>query len=399
MKKLGFLLIVIFSFSFFIPCMGQSWMPVGGGVNGTIYALDSAYGKFYAGGVFDSAGGNKVANIAAWNGSSWSALGTGVNGVVYALVVYNGNLYVGGSFTTAGGSPANSIAMWNGSTWSALGMGVDGTICALTVYNGNLYAGGYFTSAGGTPANSIAMWNGSSWSALGTGVNSQVNTLAVYNGSLYAGGYFNTAGGIKALLIAKWNGAWDSLGGIIQESYSCPSGSYISSLAAYKGNLFAGGLFSTEIPSGSLKAWNGTIWVSVPGGNGYVSALTPYNGNLIVGDANNGPSDIASCNGTSWDSIGHGIVPCEDPIGCNGCAGSYPFPEIFAIAVYNGILYAGGSFLASYGNQASYLIKYAVALDTNNTPSDINLPTIYPNPNNGIFTVYCHSEPSEEISL
>ena len=94
-----------------------------------------------------------------------------------ALTVYNNNLYAGGVFDSAGGNPANYIAEWNGTSWSAVGAGTNNYVNALTVYNGNLYAGGYFTTAGGTSANGIAEWNGTTWDSVGAGVGGDIDGI------------------------------------------------------------------------------------------------------------------------------------------------------------------------------------------------------------------------------
>src|SRR5438477_9474813 len=73
-----------------------------------------------AGGAFYLAGGATANSIAKWNGSSWAPLGSGMVGVVYALDSYpfidttgtHWELYAGGNFNMAGGVSANNIAKW-----------------------------------------------------------------------------------------------------------------------------------------------------------------------------------------------------------------------------------------------------------------------------------------------
>jgi hypothetical protein len=50
-------------------------------------------------GGFSVAGDMVANNIAAWDGNSWQPLGSGINGSVRALTVYNGELIAGGEFT------------------------------------------------------------------------------------------------------------------------------------------------------------------------------------------------------------------------------------------------------------------------------------------------------------
>ena len=129
---------------------------------------------------------------------NWSALGSGINGSVYALAVSGSDLYAAGVFTTAGGVTVSNVAKWNGSSWSALGSGMAGgsvggsNVQALAVSGADLYAGGNFTTAGGVTVGNVAKWNGSSWSALGSGVSgfgayTFVSALAMSGTNLYAG--------------------------------------------------------------------------------------------------------------------------------------------------------------------------------------------------------------------
>jgi hypothetical protein len=121
-----------------------------------VFALAASGNTLYAGGIFYSAGGVSVANIAQWNGSSWAAMGSGMNFSVRALAVSGSNLYAGGSFTNAGGVSVNNIAQWNGSSWAALGSGMNGAVHALAAPGSKLYAGGSFTTAGNKGATNTA---------------------------------------------------------------------------------------------------------------------------------------------------------------------------------------------------------------------------------------------------
>jgi len=97
-------------------------------------------------------------NVAFWDGDSWQPLGEGLNGPVIALTVYNGRLIAGGDFTEAGGQPANNIAAWDGSQWSPLGSGVNGEVWELLVYHNDLVVSGDFSLAGGKLSPFISLW-------------------------------------------------------------------------------------------------------------------------------------------------------------------------------------------------------------------------------------------------
>ena len=173
--------------------------------------------------------------------------------------------------------------------WSALGSGMSSYVNALAVSGTNLYVGGSFIRAtNGTStavsAPAIAKWDGSTWWGLGTGMDGTVNALAVSGTNLYAGGLFTLAGGNSAQNIAKWDGAhWWALGTGMDYT--------VLALAVSGTNLYAGGFFnyatngtSTAVSADYIASWNGTAWSALGSGmNGSVYALALSDTNLYAG--------------------------------------------------------------------------------------------------------------------
>lgn len=270
---------------------GTSWSaltgPSGTGTSGDMVTAmavhdDGGGEALYVGGAFLAAGGVTVNNLARWNGSIWSTLsgpsGTGTSDPVSALAVYNDGtgaaLYAGGIFLSAGGLVVENIARWDGSGWSelagSLGFGTDNWVEALAVFDdGNgeaLYVGGAFTTAGGVTTNGIARWDGSEWSALsgpsGSGTDGRVSSITVYDDgdgeALYVGGLFGSAGGIPANNTAKWDGTyWSAL----NDSSDAGPNKGVEALVGFDGGggmaLFVGGAFTTvgETPSSRIGKW------------------------------------------------------------------------------------------------------------------------------------------------
>jgi hypothetical protein len=370
---------------------GQDWGPVGSGVDwvgmGGVRVLAVHSGKLCVAGLIDQAGGQPVHNIAAWDGSIWSnPFGTGTNYQIIALAEFNGNLIAGGEFTNAGGNPAYAIAEWNGTNWLNLGSGMNrydrnknAAIYALTVYNGELYAGGDIDSAGGQHVNYIAKWNGSSWAPVGFGTNGIVQAMVVYNGELYVGGFFTSAGGNPVNNIAKWNGtSWATVG--------TGTATSISTLSVYGNKLIAG----NAVNQIGVEQWDGTSWNPLGAGIGpsanypVVYAATPYGGSLVVGGSFTtagaaNVSNVALWDSTNWYSVGNGSAPglIHGPSG-----------PVYALTVYNGILYAGGCFtMATTGTQqviANYIARWNgnTGIDEVSSSPEVAL---FPNPNNGNF--------------
>jgi hypothetical protein len=149
--------------------------------------------------------GEPAGGVASWNGSTWSNLGGGTNGTVYAVKPFGNLLVAGGVFDSAGTVQAHNIAAWTGSNWQPLGDGVDGRVTALEVHDNSLIAGGDFLNAGGLPVNHIAQWYAESWMPLGTGVDGPVNVLFEHDSSLYVGGDFQVAGEKSSPYFARWD--------------------------------------------------------------------------------------------------------------------------------------------------------------------------------------------------
>lgn len=139
---------------------GSAWGGVAG-INNTVNALHDFGFYLLVGGTFTNAAGSGANYIVMWNGASlWTPCSSGVNGPVYAIdtadLIYDA--YVGGDFTTAGLGGANYIAEWNGSQWSSLGTGTDDIVRAVLIDGSYIYAGGYFKQAGGYSSFFLGRW-------------------------------------------------------------------------------------------------------------------------------------------------------------------------------------------------------------------------------------------------
>jgi hypothetical protein len=355
---------------------GSSWSALGGGTNGTVYAIAVAGSDVFVAGAFTSAGGVTANNVARWDGAAWHALGSGIaNSAVSvqgsAIAVLGTDVYVGGMFDSAGGAPASSIARWDSvaQTWSTVDTGVtfagtSGTVNALAVLNGRLYAGGRFDKAGGSVASNIAMWDGNTWAALGSGANSFVNALAVGGNTLYVGGTFSQTGGIAAYRVAAWSGtAWSAVGASAANGVS----PYVLALALGSDGLYAGGkYFDASGTSRSYMArWDGSQWLDLRTGlppsqfSLSVLALAVSHQKVYAGGRFNGLSSttahfIASWDGSVWSALsassGNGIASAVNSLAtyagvtCVGTAWPAEYDQ-GSVACWNGASWSavGGS--------------------------------------------------------
>lgn len=376
----------------------QNWAPVGSGISGsdanTTWGLCTYDSVMYACGWFNNAGGVNANSIAQWNGVNWDSVGTGTDGFINAMAVYHGYLYAGGEFNNIGGIKASDIARWNGSRWDTVGAGLKGGdygINCMTVYNGILYVGGSFDSSGHKAIYAIAQWNDTNWSQVGNGIYSTDNDDAVYaitgyNGGLYVGGDFGSTGGPN---LVEWKGgAWYAVGGGVT--------GFVYSMAVYYGKLYVGGMLTQAggIRVNCIASWNTSVWESPDSGiwgeKGWaiVNAIAIYNSELYVGgyfDSVNFQqiNCIAKWNGSIWSSVDSGI----------NMGGS-----IDAMTVFNNSLYIGGGFDTAGSVFAQNIAMYT-STSAINEISDNNEIAVFPNPNNGIFTVtFGHAVPSNSGS-
>lgn len=127
-------------------------------------------------GGFNSAGGIPARRIAKWDGASWSPMGLGLGPLSqdlfqmpYALAhmpnMQGGwDIFAAGMFTSADGLPVKQIARWDGAQWHDVDGGMDHEISHLLVVPGangrsELYASGAFAQAGNAVSGRIAIAN------------------------------------------------------------------------------------------------------------------------------------------------------------------------------------------------------------------------------------------------
>ncbi len=353
---------------------GTSWSQVGLGLNGSVSVLVTNGNDLYAGGAFTTASNSgpstvTVNRIAKWNETSslWSALGAGMSAAVSALAMSGTTLFAGGDFTTAGGVAALRVARFSSGSWLAFSSGINGTVRALAVDGTNVYVGGDFTLVtGGVSASRVAKWNGIAWSALGSGISggvASVRALAVIGNNVYVGGLFTTAGGVLRLGLAKWNtvsSSWSSLAGGINGD--------VESFAIRGTDLYVGGDFSFATNTGppAVKAnriakWDtlSSTWLALgPGltnsaGGAYVAALAVMNDtNVFAGGVFTKAGSLTVNNIARWDTT----TLSWSALG-SGMSGPGTGP-VFALAVSDTNLYAGGDFTAAGPTTAFRIAKW-----------------------------------------
>ncbi len=302
---------------------GDSWSPVGDGINSPVYSLRKFNESIFA-------GGKQV--ITSWNGrgTSWTSVGTiiGANDNVYSISDTNGQMVAGGTFAHLG-TALNGIGRWLGSDWQSMGPGMDGPVYAVSFLNNLFVAAGNFSIAGNRPVNNIASWNTSSgWHALGSGIVGTIYCLKEFNGDLYAGGSFRDTA-INANYIAKWDGTyWTPITG---SGLTTLDSTRVFSMAVFNGELYVGGRFTSinGVNANNIAKWNGTSWQSVGTGiAGVVRNLYVYNNQLFAGGRFASAGDISASNiamwdGLAWNALGTGVTGINSTVYAMGTFGSW----------------------------------------------------------------------------
>jgi hypothetical protein len=334
---------------------GTGWSAMAGGLHpvnngsfGCLSGLALYDDELDAMGLFDAAGGTPAKGIARWDGTRWRPFTAGINAPVRALLVSGSSIDAGGEFQFDWGSGTiQHVFSSDGSNANPIGLdvtnGVNGTVRALVLHTFDpfigpeLIAGGLFSQAGGNAAANVAAYSPQNgWEPLGSGLNSTVNALANYNGVLYAAGSFTGSGATTIHNLAKFvGGAWQDLG-LLQ----WPT---IYALTVADGQLIIGGVHGGKPflpPTDGVSAWDGTTLTSYATADGPVYALASWNGDIVaagaftsIGGAAAAGVAIRNHSTGAWSAMGNGFT-----IGVP-----------YALAVYDGSLYAGGTIQLAAG--------------------------------------------------
>ncbi len=328
--------------------------------------------RLYAGGLFTSAGGIAVTDIATWNGTAWSAVAGGLSmptssGLVAIDTVDLGTgprLYVSGGFWYSPPS-VPALARLEGAAWSPVagGLNAPNTWIGFMRRVGTAGSAALWVSGGFT--NYLAAWDGSTWSVPGGGLSSVIHDAASFDdGSgeqLYITGSFPTAGGLQVRQFARWNGTAFSAaaGGISGVGYALAVWDDGRGPALYLGGQFtAVGMPPQHVQAMNIARWDGRAWE--PLGAGVNSAVR----GLAVYDDGGGPKlyatgqftaaggasaqRIARWDGHTWSALGAGLTGAASGDGGRvlevfDADGNGPSPSVLVV---------GGAFTMAGGQSA-----------------------------------------------
>jgi len=231
-----------------------------------------------------------------------------------------------------------------------------------------LYVLGRFLQVGGTPTNGFAKWQGSRWTSFpGYGGSESFIQMASFDDGSGPGLWYP---------FAKWTGTTEVP--IPHPPYtSLGTGSRYPVVVFNDGNgpaIYFGGAFSGNGYNG-IARWNGTSWSTVGGGvirtGGQAANVTSFG---VFDDDGPGPhaaalyaggafdfaggvpaKGIAKWDGTSWSAVGGGVAGVT--------VGGFEFtPQPYSMAAYNDgsgpALYVSGYIRFAGGQPVEYLVRW-----------------------------------------
>ncbi len=344
--------------------LAASCVSDGAGARCTPAAALPTGGVTVAASVADRAGNAASASVAFTVAPAAGATATVTGGVARA----DGSAVAGATVTVLGKSAASAITGADGrftiagvdvSDGSPLALAAEaadpahsgsarvGTASVTPVPGGTVDAGTIVLRTSCAPRFTAGLFAGIGVTG---GSPARVSAAAVFDDghgpALYVGGLFTAAGGVPASNLAKWDGhAWSAVGGGIDGA--------VQALAVFDDGsgpaLYAAGDFanasafpgSPYTPASRVAKWNGTAWSALGAGlGGKVYALAVWNGALYAGGGLNVPYVDRWNPGTAtWSAAGTGA----------------PDGTVYSFGVFNGALYAGG-FFNSIGGVAAHRV-------------------------------------------
>ncbi|MNJ83994.1 hypothetical protein D3C87_14270 [compost metagenome] len=190
--------------------------------------------------------------------------------------------------------------------WDHVSGGVDDIVYDMIKFDGELFVGGKFTGE-------VKSWDGLTWTHYPSlfGIASPL-TFSIYNNTLYTGGDYPYVGS-QSRVYKLVNGQWEQVGGIFDQS----TWSSTKKLITYNNLLISGGRFSSigGVPIKNIASWNGTTWNSMGSGlNDIVDFLEIHNNTLYAtglftaSGSDTTVKNIARWNGVNWERFDPGIV-------------------------------------------------------------------------------------------
>ena len=368
---------------------GQQWVPLGIpktlNYDGRVLYTDTVLDKLWVGGDFTAVNGHRAYGIANWNGTDWDTLNGGfdlIGSSVIAIARYNSDLYVGGGFYLSNGHNVNNFAKWNGAYWDSTNIPFARWQSSNDPYyfyvaNNLLYCVGAMDTVGGNFCTDIVAFDGVNWIPFeiphfNTGY--WIETCAMFQNEMYFGGWFWDSTGVFHNFV-KFDGAnWYD----VDSSFT----GGVHSMVVYNNELYLGGAGFTNVPGKCIVKYDGTHFTTLNGDiDQVIRRLRVFGDKLFavgyIDSAGGVPvySNVAMYDGNHWTPISN------DTINALG--------DLWDVAVFHNEIYVTGSFRTINSDTVWNIAKYqGWYLGENDLKKDNTAISLFPNPNNGTFTLH-----------
>jgi len=356
-------------------------------VDGPVKAIALAGNRLYIGGSFTTVGGQAHQNVAALNATTGAVdpgFTAGANGQVQALAVSGSQLYLGGQFMTVDGMGRPRLAAVDPTT-GALTLAFDpkvgtGDVRALALSSTRLYAAGDAIQLAGSPPapNPRQLWAfDPATGNVDTGFNgpqpnARMRALLLSGTRLYLGGEFTMLDTTARRGVA----AVDPATGALDAGFDAKADSDVDALAAAGSHLYLGGSFAHVggLQRVGLAAVNNATGAAdhgwVADADHPLDALATSDSRLYAGGVKGSFGSLGSRTVVAA-RVSDGQLSTD--FGPDFGAG---LPQVYALAISNSRLYAGGSFTMAGGEEGVAAFRLL-------PPVNVSAPFIQGNPVKG----------------
>ncbi len=352
MKKILYFLIVL---SVGGVC-AQNWQVVDNGLSGAVRSiLPDSSDRLVLGGEFHYVNGVLQKSISVWNDTSILPMGEFTCNPVFTLARWHSEVYA---------TDCTGMYSYQNGDWTAVGQGFDGTALCYLPTDSFLFVGGGYNSINGQPSSGLASWNGSVWQDIPLPYFGMVSDMAVFRNTLYVVGQFaDSTGNMISRVLRR---GCSCAGWVDVTPYLGSVSAWLSVMTVYHDRLYVAGSFSKADGSvgNSIAKYDGSSWGDVSGGiaqsgsYGKVFALHVFDSVLYVGGyfQNVGDSSVITPGGQS------GYISASNIASWNGTSwgtlGGNFDQSIMTIADWNQKIYVGGRFTEIDNIPIKFIAKY-----------------------------------------
>lgn len=355
------------------------------GANGNVLDIARSGNTLYIAGAFRTVGENSggLVPVHPRTGEALRPFPR-VAGFIYEIVPDgSGGWYIGGEFTAVGGEPRSCLAQiradgsvtdWNPNVTGSPGYIDAPSANAIVVVGERVYVGGAFREVGGLPRENLGCVDAKSGEVLdwnpGTHVDGYVYTLAASDTTVFVGGYFFYVGGQPRSCLA----AVDAMTGEVLP-WDPYAGGAVWCLLARGSTLYVGGEFgqiadgsrphlaAINIPTAQLLPFDaGVLGVYLDRApRPWVSALALIGDTLYAGGSFTEIRGEPRHSLVALDAETGAALPWT-PASLGPYTPGYPPPSCYALVVWGGTVYVGGTFRFAGGESRPFAA--AVTRDT-----------------------------------